>query len=349
MDLYAKASKPLTIDGVHFNEEGDKELAHVIIKGMLQEVPPPKVEGRFPETAQAINEKNFYFSQHYNALDGYNDYGGRSKLVYAGVTNKQAIDREFEIEEVMAANRDKLVNALAQGKEYKVDDSNTPPFIDVPTNFPGKGPNGTWVYPDPQDVIKTMKVAPGYKVELVASEKDFPELIAPVQMAWDTKGRMFVCTWPSYPHWKPKDPMHDKVVILSDFGTNGKAGKFEVFLDHLHCPTGLEFFNNGLLLGQAPYLKYFKDTTGGDKPNLEERVLGGLDSADTHHMENSFVLDPGGALYYQEGTFLHSQVESVWGPPARSNNGAVYRYEPRTGKIRNIRRLRIRQSARPRL
>ena len=40
-----------------------------------------------------------------------------------------------------------------------------------------------------------------------------------------------------------------------------------------------------------------------DKADTRVRILNGLDSADTHHTSNSFVLDPGGALYFQEGTF----------------------------------------------
>jgi hypothetical protein len=45
------------------------------------------------------------------------------------------------------------------------------------------------------------------------------------------------------------------------------------------------------------------------------------------------VLDPGGALYFQEGTFHHSQVEDPYGPAKRVANGAVFRYEPRTQKF----------------
>jgi hypothetical protein len=62
-------------------------------------------------------------------------------------------------------------------------------------------------------------------------------------------------------------------------------------------------------------------------------VLSGLDSADTHHTANSFALDPGGALYFQEGTFHHTQVETPYGPPVRNKNAGVYRYEPRTQKF----------------
>ena len=52
-----------------------------------------------------------------------------------------------------------------------------------------------------------------------------------------------------------------------------------------------------------------------------------------HHTSNSFALEPGGAVYFQEGTFHHSQVETPWGPPRRVANGAVFRYEPRAQKF----------------
>jgi putative heme-binding domain-containing protein len=63
------------------------------------------------------------------------------------------------------------------------------------------------------------------------------------------------------------------------------------------------------------------------------RVLSGLDSADTHHTSNSFVMDPGGAFYFQEGTFHHTQVETPWGPVVRNANAGVFRYEPRAQKF----------------
>jgi hypothetical protein len=66
---------------------------------------------------------------------------------------------------------------------------------------------------------------------------------------------------------------------------------------------------------------------------LREIVLSGLGSADTHHTANSFVLDPGGALYFQEGVFHTTQVETPYGPPVRNANAGVYRYEPRTHKF----------------
>jgi hypothetical protein len=71
-------------------------------------------------------------------------------------------------------------------------------------------------------------------------------------MAFDTKGRLWVAVWPSYPHWKPKEELNDKLLILEDTDGDGKADKCTVFADHLNCPTGFEFYNGGVLVAQAP-------------------------------------------------------------------------------------------------
>ena len=178
-----------------------------------------------------------------------------------------------------------------------------------------------------------MKVAAGLKVNLFASEKEFPELAKPVQMAWDPKGRLWVAVWPSYPHWKPKEEMNDKILILEDTNGDGKADKCKVFADRLHVPTGLEFYNGGLLVGHQPDLLFLKDTDGDDVADVRERVLHGIDSADTHHALSSFTVEPGGGLYFQEGTFHHTQVESPYGPPRRCANAGVDRKSTRLNSV----------------
>ena len=250
-----------------------------------------------------------------------------------GQTNRVVAQRELEVLDVMTANRDRHIWAVAQGRDEKVDDSNTPPFIPVKTNFPGKNPDGTHVFVDPEEEIKLMTVAKGMKVNLFASEKEFPELAKPVQMAFDPQGRLWVAAWPTYPHWKPKEEMNDKLLILEDTKGTGHADKMTVFADHLHCPTGFEFYNGGVIVAQTPDVMYLKDSRGGDSCDTRVRILDGIDSADTHHTANSFAIDPGGAIYFQEGTFMHTQVETPWAPTFRNVDAGVYRYEPRTQKF----------------
>jgi putative heme-binding domain-containing protein len=333
-ESYGKESGPFTINGIHPNESGNYQIARAIDRALFEKEPELTQDKQaFEKLRQAVLDKNFYWFERYRTLDGYNVFGGRADLVYNGISNRMVMQREMQALDVMAANRDKRIWAVAQGEDLKIDDSNTPPFIPVTTNKPGPGPNGTNLFLDGEDAIQKMTLAKGMKVTLFASEKEYPELAKPVQMAFDTKGRLWVAAWPSYPHWKPKEEMNDKLLILEDTKGAGKADKCTVFADHLHCPTGFEFYNNGVLLAQAPGLLFLKDTTGGDKADLRVRLVEGLDSADTHHTSNSFTLDPGGAVYFQEGTFHHSQVETPYGPPRRLANAGIFRYEPRTQKF----------------
>ncbi len=339
--LYARAKQPLTINGVHLNEHGNQEVAKLIDAALFTGEPAGKRDAAsLARLRRAVLDRNFYFFHRYRTTDGYSVYGGRSHLRFVdGQTNRVVAQREMEILDVMAANRDKRIWAVARGGDLAIDDSNTPPFIPVRTNIPGPLPGGKHVFLDPEKAIDKMTVAKGMKVNLFASEKEFPELAKPVQMAWDTQGRLWVAVWPSYPHWKPKDEMNDKILIFEDTDGDGKADKCTVFADRLHCPTGFEFYDGGVLVAQAPDLWFLKDTRashlrkGGEKATLRRRVLGGLDSADTHHTANSFALDPGGALYWQEGTFHRTQVETPYGPPVRCADAGVFRYEPRTQKF----------------
>ena len=333
---YPNAKPPRTINGVHLNETGNYMLA-----GMIDALLFPQKGEYVPPAAPllvklraAVMDKAFHWYQRYRVTDGYSTYGGRAWLKFVGgQTNYEVVQKELETLDIMTANRDKVIWEIAKGKEAKPDDSNIPKEVPVTTNKPGKGPNGTHLFLGGEEAIKSMTVGKGLKVNLFASEEDWPLLAKPVQMAWDAKGRLWVAVWPNYPHWKPGEPYNDKLLIFEDTKGTGKADKMTVFADGLQNPTGFEFYNGGVIVAQAPDLMFLKDSKGGDKADIRERIIHGLDTADTHHTSNSFVLDPGGALYFQEGTFHNSQVEDPYGPVKRLTNGGVFRYEPRTQKF----------------
>ncbi|HEX4130109.1 MAG TPA: PVC-type heme-binding CxxCH protein [Pirellulales bacterium] len=334
LERYGRAKQPLTTNGVHLHERGDRAVAEAIDEALFgareTDIKPAEIE----RLRQAVLDKNFIWFNRYRTVDGYSIYGGRADLKFTnGQTNREVMAREMAVLDVMAANRDQRVWAVARGGDLQVDDSNTPPFLEVITNKPGAGPNGQHLYQSGEAAIANTTLAKGLKVNLFASEEMFPELAKPVQMAFDTRGRLWVAVMPSYPHWKPKDNLDDKILILEDTDGDGRADRCKTFAHGLHVPTGIEFFRDGLLVGQQPDLVLLRDTDGDDVADTRERVLDGLDSADTHHALNSFVLDPGGALYFQEGTFHHTQVESPWGPAIHNVNAGVYRYEPRTQKF----------------
>ncbi|MBI3823255.1 MAG: discoidin domain-containing protein [Planctomycetes bacterium] len=345
LKAYPQHKKPWTINGIHLNETGDEYLAMAIDEALFER------GGRFEavrtqKIRTAVLERNHIWFNRYRTVDGYSIYGGRADLRFKEYdpktgkeipgkinSNREVAQREMEILDVMTANRDKACWAAAQGKPFKIDDSNTPAFVDINTNKPGPLPGLKHLFLSGEEVIKKMKVGKNLKVNLFASEEMFPDLANPVQMAWDNQGRLWVAVMPSYPHWKPKEEQNDKIIILEDTKGTGVADKCTVWADKLHVPTGLEFWNGGLLVGQQPDLMFLKDTDGKGKANYRERILHGIDSADTHHAMNSFVIDGGGALYFQEGTFHHTQVETPWGPPVRNANAGAFRFEPRTFKF----------------
>jgi putative heme-binding domain-containing protein len=347
--LWPNGRRPtFTINGIHQNENGDRMIATNIVAFLAQwagiRVHPDDSRVASDETEKrlraAVLDKNFYWFNRYRVTDGYSTYGDRAFLKFSegpggygdGLSNYSVGQRELEVLDIMTSNRDKVIWAAAQGKQIKPDDSNIPEFIPVISNKPGPLPGGKHQFLSGEEAIEKMTIGKGLKVELFADEKMFPELVNPVQMAFDTKGRLWVAAWRTYPHWKPTEPMNDKLLILEDTNNDGRADVCKTFAGDIHNPTGFEFWNGGVLLAAGPDLLFLKDTDGDDKYDVKERIAHGFDTADTHHTINSFVLDPGGALYMQEGTFHHSQIETPWGPPRRVANGAVFRYEPRQQK-----------------
>ena len=332
--LYAKAEKPLTINGIHLTSEGDKAVAEAVERALFGDV-QRRDPARFEKLRQAVLDKSDAWFNRYRTVDGYSIYGGRADLAFVeNQTNRVVAQREMEVLDVMTANRDKRIWAIAAGENPgAVDDANTPRFIPVVTNKPGAGPNGEHLYLGGEEAIAKMTPGKGLKVNLFASEEQFPDLAKPVQMTFDAKGRLWVACWPTYPHYRPKSPRNDKIIILEDTDGDGKADKQTTFVDDLHCPTGFEIVPQGVLVAQAPDIMLLKDTDGDDKADTRVRVLSGVDSADTHHTSNSFRVGPGGDVYFQEGTFHHSQIETPFGPPVRLANAGVFRYEPRSQKI----------------
>lgn len=323
---------PQTINGVHLNESGDLLASSAAAAALFggKEFDTRSLE----KLRNAVNLKNYYWFNRYRTTDGYSTYGDRAFLKFVdGQTNYEVMQRELEILDVLTANHEEKVWATAQGKDFQVKTDNVPAYVPVTTNKPGPLEGGKHAFLTGEAAIGKMKLPAGFKVELFATEEKFPELVNPVQMAFDTKGRLWVAVWPSYPHWMPTVAMDDKLLILEDTNNDGKADVCKTFCGDLQNPTGFEFYNGGVLVAQGPDLLFLKDTNGDDKYDVKERVIHGLDTADTHHTANSFVLDPGGALYMQEGTFHHSQIETPWGPPRRVANGAVFRYEPKSQKF----------------
>jgi mono/diheme cytochrome c family protein/glucose/arabinose dehydrogenase len=334
---YADTDKPLTIDGMQLNGDGYKKLA-VYLSDEIFGSAPTKAEANRSLIHEMVMEKNWLWHNDYKIPNGVHVYGRRYDPF--GPDNYPA---ELEKIRQMLTIRDKAIWLAAQKGEktnLKEADKNTRSLPEIKTNF-NPEQNGSLKYLYGADALAKLKVPEGYKIDLFASEVEFKDLANPVQMSFDNKGRLWVATMPSYPHYKPGDSKpDDKLIILEDTNNDGKADKQTVFVDGLHLPLGFEFAPEGVYVSQGTNLKLFTDTNGDDKADKEEIIMSGFDDHDTHHNSSAFCADPSGAIYTGEGVFLHTSVETAYGT-VRATNGGFYRYSPQLRKLDRIAQLSI--------
>ena len=334
--LFQAADEQLTLNGSHLNDAGYQALAPILTNALGLTVTKEPVSAALKAE---VDDKNFHWWHRYRAVNGYSIYGRRGLAGSDGTyTNRDVMERERAILDQMTVNRDQRIHAVAMGRSVpdQCDDTNTLPFLVVKTNVGGeddpnrrRGTLGTLEYLPAAEQQKLFKMADGYEIQLVASEEDFPELANPVAINFDNRGRLWVTTMPSYPHWLPKSELNDKVVILTDNDGDGRSDECTVFADGLHQPTGFEIGHGGAYVAQQPDVLFLQDTDGDGVSDSRIRKLVGFDTADSHHGLAAFEWGPGGALYFNEGTFKYSQVESPYGL-TRMHEAGVWRYDPRT-------------------
>ena len=320
--LFAESDAPLTMNGCHLNDAGYRELAQILDTELFGENVTTPADAA--QLRAAVAEKNLQFFYDLRAINGFYIYGGRKEPF--GVVNFPA---EFKKLRKMTSVRDERIWKLARGERVpdEIDDSGTGDFVEIQTNFK----NEVYITP-PEEAAELFSLAEGYEISLWASEVEFPNLENPVQFTFDAQGRLFVTTMSSYPMYLPGVPVDDKVLILADSDGDGKADQETIFARGLHVPTGIELADGGAYVAQQPNLMFIRDTNGDDVADEYQLRLHGFDTADSHHALSAFELGPGGALYFQEGTFHHSQTETPYGP-RRVANASVFRYEPRTEKF----------------
>ena len=120
-------------------------------------------------------------------LNGWYVYGGRRTW------DTETFPGEYKKIREMVAVRDRYVWDLAQGKSVadEPDDSGTGEVFIPETMFGSRDDKfrqyrepKTLNYPTPKESIAQMTVPAGFEVQEFASERDFPELANPTQMAF---------------------------------------------------------------------------------------------------------------------------------------------------------------------
>ena len=201
----------------------------------------------------------------------------------------------------------------------------------------------------------------GFKIQLVAAE---PDLRKPMNMAFDSAGRLWVTESREYPFAATNAALaRDTIRIFSDFDDNGRARKVTTFATNLNIPIGLYPFRStgssrreeapsnsnpknpntrpsqSLLTSAAtnltwkciawsiPNIWLFEDTDGDGVADKQEKLYGPFDfTRDTHGNQASFRLGLDGWIYATHGFNNQSRVSGTDGHEISLPSGNVYRF-----------------------
>lgn len=123
------------------------------------------------------------------------------------------------------------------------------------------------------DPLSTFELAPGFKMEMVASE---PLITDPVAMTIDEYGRLYVVEMAGMPLNKSKI---GKVVLLSDTSRDGVMDTRTVFADSLTMPSGVMRWKEGLIVTDPPLVYYMEDKDGDGRADIKTVLLAGFDTS----------------------------------------------------------------------
>lgn len=183
--------------------------------------------------------------------------------------------------------------------------------------------------PDPELERKSFIVADGFEVNLFAAD---PLIAKPIQMNFDSRGRLWIASSSIYPQIQPGQVANDRILVIDDKDHDGVADSTEVFVDGLLIPTGVEPGDGGAYVANSTELVHFKDTDGDGKADDRRVMLSGFGTEDTHHILHTFRWGMDGQLYFNQSIYIHSHLETPHGV-RRLNGGGIWQFRPETMEL----------------
>lgn len=324
LQLYSKTEAPLTSNSLHLNQAGIEAISRVLAEALTT---PEKVNSidtnspGFTALKKLASRKAYEVAMAYKPANGIHYYGLRGRDFEYATEIPHHLKLANQLDESIWAQAQNLATAQSF-PELSLAAAEPPPK---------KPRKGLGVIKTSKEDLADFSVADGYEVNLFASSEDFPELINPLQIHFDARGRLWVCCFESYPVPVPGTLSNDKILIFEDTDGDGKADKRTVFAADLKLPDGFVFYKDGIIVSVARKLVWLRDTDGDDIADVREEWLRGADDTDTHH-GGYLARSPQGHIILNEALFHRGQFETPYGP-VRTKNAATLYLDPDTRKL----------------
>jgi putative membrane-bound dehydrogenase-like protein len=181
----------------------------------------------------------------------------------------------------------------------------------------------------PERAAALMTLPDGFRATLFIGE---PDLVKPIAMTLDDRGRLWVVESHSYPNWITDGSAgHDRILILEDRKGTGHYDSCKVFWEKGTNLSGIALGFGGVWLCSLPNVVFIPVRPGEDRPaGPPEVVLDGWDLKAKHNVFNSLTWGPDGWLYGCNGILSNSRVGKPGTPDAQRVplNCGVWRYHP---------------------
>jgi putative membrane-bound dehydrogenase-like protein len=173
-------------------------------------------------------------------------------------------------------------SGMALGEDTNAAASRSGPEVASGTNLPG---------------VAAFQIKPGFRIELAASE---PMVTAPVAMAFDENGRLFVVEMRDYTDQHAATPHLGRVRMLENMNEEGVFQNSTIYADNLPWPSAVACYAGGVFVAAAPDIFYFKDTKADGIADSRQVVLsgfGGTNALDPKRLPNNFNWGPDNRIH----------------------------------------------------
>lgn len=202
----------------------------------------------------------------------------------------------------------------------------------------GAGVQGASPLP-PTQALGSLRLAdPGLVVEAVAAE---PDVVSPVAMAWDHRGRLFVAEMRDY----PSAATGGTVRLLEDRDGDGRMETSMAFAEGLPFPSSVLPWHDGVLVTAAPDVVFLRDANGDGRADERHVMFTGLGTGNQQLRANGLAWDLEGWVLAANGRSdgsvrpVEARASGGWtrvDAPAHPIRGRDLRLDPRSGAMQTL-------------